>query len=115
MRRLLKTIGYKASLLSLLLSLNVYADAPSEAVLAHCTGISEMAKSTMDARQQEVSMSKLMVAMKSPDANLNNLISEIIKDAYKAPAYGGKEYRDKESRRFENKWFAFCLKIMGKS
>lgn len=114
MRRLLKVIGCKLSLLSLLLPLNVYADAPSEAVLAHCTSISEMAKSTMDARQQEVSMAKLMAAMKSPDESSNNFIYEVVKDAYKSPAYSSEEYRDKESRRFENKWFAFCLQIMGK-
>ena len=85
------------------------AAAPSAEKLKHCTEVGQIASTVMSSRQKEVSMAKLM-AIKTGDTALDNLVSSMTEDAYAQSAFRSPENQERAKNEFENKWFALCLK-----
>ncbi len=106
MRKLPRTL-FLTSLVTA--SLSALAAAPSEAVLHECTSLSDMAKGIMEARQDDVSMAKMM-AIKTGEQYTDDLTAALVEDAYSKPAYRSPANKKSAMSEFENKWFAACLR-----
>lgn len=74
-----------------------------------CDQWSTLASSVMKSRQAEVSISKLINLAKGQKP-----IIEVVKMAYKRPAYSVEENQEREIKQFANEVYMICLEELDK-
>lgn len=70
-----------------------------------CNSLSEAAKSTMERRQEGVSMRKVMEIAKG-----NKLLESVVISAYDSPRYSTEEMQARSVEDFRDKWYLECIK-----
>jgi hypothetical protein len=93
-------IKYTFLLLTTLLSFAAIADDETE----YCTGVSTLAGSIMEMRQDGVAMSELYEVLAGSTGSL-----QMVKLAYQYPMYETREYKIKEVARFKDQLFMLCI------
>jgi isopentenyl diphosphate isomerase/L-lactate dehydrogenase-like FMN-dependent dehydrogenase len=87
------------------LALLMALSAPAQAEQASCEQIAELAKSIITARQQGVSVVKMMGLSGDRD-----LVEMIVVDAYDSHRYITNEAKARKASNFRDKWFLACYK-----
>jgi hypothetical protein len=75
-----------------------------------CREYEGLARSIMQHRQEETSMSKLFGMIDTGDAKVDNVAKLILLDAYEQTGWASKDRQDKAVREFGNKWWKECVK-----
>jgi hypothetical protein len=83
-----------------LLSFGSVADENTE----HCKGVSSLAGSIMEMRQDGAEMSELYEVLEGSEASLL-----IVNLAYQYPMYETRQYKLREVARFKNQLFMICI------
>lgn len=91
--------------LLLAVALTTALTAPVHAEKASCEDIAGLAKSVMSARQNGVSLSKLIKI-----TGKDNLMKTMVMLAYDETRFSTKKFQDRAVSKFENKWMLACLK-----
>ena len=81
----------------------------SLSVSANCDDIAGLAKTVMETRQSGVSMSNMMKVAESDKGALGRIMKGMTIQAYKKPAYHGKELQQRMINDFEDKWYMLCI------
>lgn len=69
-----------------------------------CSSIAEVARVSMLARQSGVPLRSMM------EIAADKTITDIVTEAYSAPAYSTSEVQEKTIQDFEDRWYLKCIK-----
>ena len=93
---------------------SIYAEEENETdtMMELCAGIQSLAETIMATRQKGTSISTIMKIVKNIATNKKQeeILVEMVIDAYDKPQYSGEEYRKKTTNEFANKWALECYK-----
>ena len=82
--------------------------ATEDKISKHCPGVAAIAKSVMEARQENVPMARMM------EVSDTELLREMVVAAYDRPAYRTENVKARAIRDFENEWYLNCVKAFSK-
>jgi hypothetical protein len=103
----------KGVIIALLLAGSVSAaSAAAKEKASFCDTLSSYAHTTMEARQQGVTMRDTIKIVDRLDLDdpMKELLRDVVEDAYSKPAYQTKAYQRKAVSEFENFWYLSCYK-----
>ena len=89
------------------LLVHLAAQAEERDVKSFCGSVGDLAKTVMEKRLAGMSI-RNMVAI----ANDNPMTTEMVMQAYGAPAYQTEAAQERAIREFETKWYLDCLRNM---
>jgi hypothetical protein len=75
-----------------------------------CRQYEGLARSIMQHRQEETSMSRLFGMIDTGDAKVDNVVKLILLDAYEQTGWASEDRQGKAVREFGNKWWKECVK-----
>lgn len=95
------------AIVALMLAFSAHADDVSKMKWQEkCKGVSEVAKSIMEARQGGAPMSKLMDI-----AAENGIMQAMVRDAYSVPHYSVEANKNRAAADFSNEQYAMCANV----
>jgi len=93
----------------LLLATPALAETPSPAEVAElCSNMEELATTIMTARQENRSMSQMMVLVEQADPSVKEVVRATIQDAYNQPAYSSDRGKERAISEFGNAVASMC-------
>ncbi|MEQ1105219.1 hypothetical protein [Acinetobacter ursingii] len=83
-------------------------------IIRQCSGVTEVAKIAVEARQKGVPASSMYKALINQDETIQELLKVVLDTAYRTPLASTKEERDIIVLEYTNQFFSDCMKILSK-